>query len=134
MLYVGIPMAQFDGMLAEAIRNMAMAAVVAALLVLVLTMLIVRRVTKPLTSVTQSLTAIADGKNDVEIDCHERTDEIGEIARTVAVFKSNSLERRRLRERAGRGGCAGCRTAQGRSCAASSMNSRPASAASSTRC
>ena len=98
ILYVGIPMAQLDGMRAHAIQTMAVAAVVAALLVLVLTMLIVRRVTKPLTSVTQSLTAIANGKNDVEIDCHERMDEIGEIARTVAVFKSNSQERQRLRQ------------------------------------
>ena len=98
VLYVGIPMAQFDAMLAEAIWNMAIAAGIAALLVLGLTMLIVRGVTKPLTSVTQSLTAIADGNNDVEIDCHDRTDEIGEIARTVAVFRSNSLERRRMRD------------------------------------
>ena len=98
VLYVGIPMAQFDAMLAETIWNMAIAAGIAALLVLGLTMLIVRGVTKPLTSVTQSLTAIADGNNDVEIDCHDRTDEIGEIARTVAVFKSNSLERRRMRD------------------------------------
>ena len=57
ILYVGIPMAQFDAMLAQAIRTMAIAAGIAALLVLILTMLIVRRVTKPLTSVTQSLTA-----------------------------------------------------------------------------
>jgi methyl-accepting chemotaxis protein len=98
ILYVGIPTAQLDGMRAHAIQAMAGAAAIAALLVLVLTMLIVRRVTKPLTSVTQSLTAIANGKNDVEIDCHERMDEIGEIARTVAVFKSNSQERQRLRE------------------------------------
>src|SRR6478735_84394 len=59
---------------------------------------IVRRVTKPLTSVTASLTAIAEGNSDVEIDCHERNDEIGEIARTVAVFKNNSIERRKLCE------------------------------------
>lgn len=98
VLYVGIPMAQFDAMLAEAIQTMVIAAGVAALLVLILTMLIVRRVTKPLTSVTASLTAIANGNSDVEIDCHERTDEIGEIARTLAVFKNNSLERRRMRE------------------------------------
>src|SRR5260370_31065281 len=69
----------------------------AALIVLVLPMLIVRGVTKPLTSVTASLTAIANGESDVEIDCEARADEIGEIARTVAVFKSNSLERQRLR-------------------------------------
>src|ERR1700676_4521135 len=54
VLYVGIPMAQFDGMLAQAIQAMAVAAALAALLVLVLTMLIVRRVTKPLRSVTES--------------------------------------------------------------------------------
>src|SRR3954471_4203356 len=98
VLYVGIPMAQYEAMLAEAIRDMAIAAAIAALLVMMLTMLIVRRVTKPLISVTASLTAIADGNNDVEIDCHERSDEIGEIARTVAVFRNNSLERRKLRE------------------------------------
>ena len=78
--------------------NMAIAAGIAALLVMLLTMLIVRRVTKPLTSVTASLTAIANGNADVEIDCEDRMDEIGEIARTLAVFKNNSVERRRMRE------------------------------------
>lgn len=89
VLYVGIPMAQFDAMLAQAIQTMAVAAAVAALLVMVLTMLIVRRVTKPLTSVTQSLTAIAEGRSDVAIDYDHRMDEIGEIARTVTVFRDN---------------------------------------------
>ncbi|MGY8711033.1 Cache 3/Cache 2 fusion domain-containing protein [Bradyrhizobium sp. 18BD] len=97
ILYVGIPMAQFESMLAQAISSMAIAAGLAALLVLALTLLIVRRVTKPLSSVTHSLTALANGRNDVEIECEDRADEIGEIARTVAVFKSNSLERARLR-------------------------------------
>ena len=98
LLYVGIPMTQFETMLSHAIQNMAIAAGIAALLVMMLTTVLVRRVTKPLTSVTASLTAIANGNADVEIDCHERTDEIGEIARTVAVFKNNSVERRRLRD------------------------------------
>jgi methyl-accepting chemotaxis protein len=97
ILYVGIPMAQFETMLAQAIQTMAVAAGIAALLVLILTMLVVRRITKPLTSVTASLTAIANGNNDVEVDYHDRTDEIGEIARTIAVFKSNSQERQRMR-------------------------------------
>jgi methyl-accepting chemotaxis protein len=98
VLFVGIPMAQFEAMLTEAIRNMAIAAAIAALLVMMLTMLIVRRVTKPLISVTATLTAIANGNSDVDVDHHERMDEIGEIARTVVVFKNNSLERRKLRE------------------------------------
>src|SRR4051794_1985325 len=97
ILYVGIPMAQFESMLAQTIESMAIAAGLAALLVLVLTLLVVRRVTKPLTSVTRSLTALAEGQSDVEIDCEDRADEIGEIARTVAVFRSNSQERARMR-------------------------------------
>ncbi len=97
LLFIGIPMAEFENMLAQAMQTMAIAAGVAALLVLLVTMLIVRRVTKPLSSVTASLTAIAEGKSDVAIDCENRHDEIGEIARTVAVFKSNSQERQRLR-------------------------------------
>jgi methyl-accepting chemotaxis protein len=97
ILYVGIPMAQYESMLTQAMSSMAIAAGIAALLVLVLTMLVVRRVTRPLTSVTHSLTALANGESNVAIDCEDRADEIGEIARTVAVFKSNSLERARLR-------------------------------------
>ncbi|WP_439409829.1 methyl-accepting chemotaxis protein [Bradyrhizobium sp. DASA03076] len=97
ILYVGIPMAQYETMLSRAIESMAIAAGIAALLVLVLTILVVRRVTGPLTSVTRSLTALANGKSDVALDCEDRADEIGEIARTVAVFKSNSLERARMR-------------------------------------
>ena len=127
-------MAQFEGMLAHAIQTMAIAAGIAALLVLLLTMLVVRRITKPLTSVTASLTAIANGNSDVEIDCHERTDEIGEIARTIAVFKNNSVR--------SASACAASRplpqrrppSSARRNCACSSTSSRPGSAASSTRC
>jgi methyl-accepting chemotaxis protein len=98
ILYVGIPMAHYEAMLSHAIQNMAVAAGFAMLLVMMLTLLLVRRVTKPLTSVTASLTAIADGRDDVEIVSDDRTDEIGEIARTLAVFKNSSDERRRMRD------------------------------------
>jgi len=98
IVYVGIPTAQLDAMLAEVLQTMMIVAAFAALLVLAITMLVVRRVTKPLASVTEMLTAIADGRNDVEIDCDDRADEIGDIARTVAVFKNNALERQRLRD------------------------------------
>jgi methyl-accepting chemotaxis protein len=98
ILYVGIPMTQLDAMLSHAIQTMTIAAIVAAFLVLLLTMLIVRRVTKPLSSVTNSLTALANGNSDIAIDHHDRADEIGDIARTIAVFKSNLLERQRLRD------------------------------------
>jgi methyl-accepting chemotaxis protein len=96
IVYVGIPTAQFDSMLSQALWAMAIAAGIAALLVLGMTMAIVRRVTKPLRAVTASLTVLAEGSTDVEVRYAGRHDEIGAIARTVEVFKSNRLERRQL--------------------------------------
>jgi methyl-accepting chemotaxis protein len=94
--YVGIPMAQLDGVLWQALWVMAIAAAIAALLVLGMTMLIVRRVTKPLKAVTETLTVLAAGTTDVEVQHSDRHDEIGAIARTVGVFKNNRIERHQL--------------------------------------
>ena len=97
IVYVGIPMEQLDAMMSHTVSSMIVAAILAACLVLALTMLIVRSVTRPLSSVTESLTAIAEGRNDVAIHCEDRRDEIGDIARTLAVFRDSSLESQRLR-------------------------------------
>ncbi len=96
ILYVGIPTAPLDAMLMHAMTMMSLAAALGALLVLALTMLLVRSVTRPLRSVTDTLTSLAEGKPDITINHVDRYDEIGSIARTVGVFKNNSLERRRL--------------------------------------
>src|SRR6202011_3638730 len=96
IVYVGIPTAQLDSMLWQAIWAMAVAAAIVALLVLGITMVIVRRVTKPLKAVTKSLTGLADGRTDVEVQHSDRHDEIGAIARTIDVFKNNRIERRQL--------------------------------------
>ena len=53
IVYVGIPTAQLDSMLWQALWAMAIAAAIAALLVLGMTMVIVRRITKPLRAVTE---------------------------------------------------------------------------------
>src|ERR1700730_3767758 len=67
IVYVGIPTAQLDGMLSQALR-----------------------------AVTESLTALAGGRSDVEVSHSGRDDEIGAIARTIGVFKNNRIERRQL--------------------------------------
>jgi methyl-accepting chemotaxis protein len=96
IIYVGIATAELDGMLRQAIAAMAIAASIAALLALVATMLLVRRITKPLRAVAEALTVIAKGKTDVEVQHADRHDEIGAIARTVDVFRNNRIERRQL--------------------------------------
>ena len=96
IVYVGIATAQLDTMLWQALSAMAIAAAIAALLVLGMTMLIVRRVTKPLKAVTATLTVLAEGRTDIEVRHADRHDEIGAIARTVSVFLNNRIERRQL--------------------------------------
>jgi methyl-accepting chemotaxis protein len=96
IVYVGISIGQLDGVLWQALWAMAIAAGIAALLVLGITMLMVRRVTKPLKAVTETLTLLAAGKTGVEVQHTNRHDEIGAIARTVGVFKNNRIERQQL--------------------------------------
>jgi methyl-accepting chemotaxis protein len=96
IIYVGIPTAQFDAMLWQAIGAMTIASGIAALLALGMTMALVRRVTKPLRAVAETLTVLAEGRTDVEVQYADRHDEIGVIARTVGVFKNNRIERRQL--------------------------------------
>jgi methyl-accepting chemotaxis protein len=96
IIYAGIPMAALDGMLWQAITAMIVAAVIAALLALGITMIMVRRVTKPLKTVSETLTILAEGRTDVEVAYADRSDEIGAIARTIGIFKNNRIERRQL--------------------------------------
>ena len=96
IIYVGIPTAELDAMLWQAIGAMAIAGAIASLLALVMTMALVRRVTKPLRTVAETLTILANGRTDVEVRHADRHDEIGVIARTVDVFKNNRIERRQL--------------------------------------
>jgi methyl-accepting chemotaxis protein len=96
IVYVGIATAELDGMLRQAITAMVIAATIAALLALLATMLLVRRITSPLRSVAEALTVIAGGRTDVEVQHADRHDEIGAIARTVDVFRNYRIERRQL--------------------------------------
>jgi methyl-accepting chemotaxis protein len=96
IVYVGIPTAELDGMLWQAITAMVIAAGIAALLALAATMVLVRRVTKPLRAVAATLTVLAEGRTDVEVQHADRHDEIGVIARTIDVFKNNRIERQKL--------------------------------------
>ena len=92
IVYVGIPTAQLDSMLWQALVAMAVAAAVAALLVLGITMVIVRRVTKPLKAVTETLTVLAAGKTDVEVQHY----------RAARRNRRNRPDRRRLQEQSHR--------------------------------
>jgi diguanylate cyclase (GGDEF)-like protein len=54
----------------------------------------------PLLAMKTSMSRLARGELDVEVDGLERADEIGEMARTVQVFHTTSLERHKLNREA----------------------------------
>ena len=70
----------------------------AFLLSLIAAALAMRSVTRPLLRLTDAMRSLADGDNEVEIPGTTSADEIGEMARTVEVFKTNAIENARLRE------------------------------------
>src|SRR3569623_1437561 len=51
-----------------------------------------RSVTKPITRLTGTMKALAEGDLEVEVKGAGRSDEIGEMARTVEVFRENALK------------------------------------------
>jgi methyl-accepting chemotaxis protein len=62
-----------------------------------LTILIVRSITTPLARLVPAMSALSAGKHDTVVDGTAAHDEVGDMARALAVFKDNALEADRLR-------------------------------------
>ncbi len=80
---------------AEALRLAIVAAVLASIAGLVLTVVVLRSITGPLSRLVGSMGAITRGDLDVEIP-KPGHDEVGSMARTLALFRDSLIERRRL--------------------------------------
>jgi methyl-accepting chemotaxis protein len=63
---------------------------------LLLAVLIGRGISRPIIALTGAMRQLADGNLDAAIPNATRRDELGEMARTVEVFKNNAVEMRRL--------------------------------------
>lgn len=57
-----------------------------------------RKISKPITDMTSAMNELARNNFEVQIPGRERSDEIGEMAASVQVFKENGLEAKRLRD------------------------------------
>jgi methyl-accepting chemotaxis protein len=55
-----------------------------------------RMISRPITALTRVMGELAHGHNEVEINGTERSDEIGQMARAVLVFRDAALEKLRL--------------------------------------
>lgn len=55
-----------------------------------------KTVTQPIANLTEIMTTLAEGDNDIEVAYQDRHDEIGIMAGAVQVFKVNAIENKRL--------------------------------------
>ncbi|MCK7614109.1 methyl-accepting chemotaxis protein [Roseibium sediminicola] len=55
-------------------------------------------ITRPIRTITDVMGRLANGDNEVEIPGRDRGDEIGDMSRTVQVFRDNAIERAQLQE------------------------------------
>jgi methyl-accepting chemotaxis protein len=60
--------------------------------------LLLRRIVQPLRQLTGSVTRIADGELNLTVPCHDRKDELGEMAQAVETLRAGSVERLAMAE------------------------------------
>ncbi|MCS6761995.1 MAG: HAMP domain-containing protein [Candidatus Devosia symbiotica] len=71
---------------------MLMIDVVLLAVVTALSLLFSRSITKPISRLTDTMEALAEGDLDVEVCGAQRTDELGAMTRAVEVFRENGLK------------------------------------------
>ena len=82
-------------------RNSGIAAILAAVLLLGATVFLVgRTISRPVVATTRAMTRLAGGDTNIDIAYADRTDEIGEMAAAVEVFRQAAIANRRLEEEA----------------------------------
>jgi methyl-accepting chemotaxis protein len=77
-------------------RSALLAAGLVLLLTLAVSMVVARSITGPLRRMTVTMNDLAGGKLDVEVSGIDRNDEVGEMAKSVEIFKSNAVARQGL--------------------------------------
>lgn len=70
--------------------------VLVGLLVVGVTVLLVRRVVKPVVKITGAITRLAEGDREIEVPARGRRDEIGEMAEALETLRCNAIEAARL--------------------------------------
>jgi hemerythrin-like metal-binding protein len=65
-------------------------------LAVLLSWLIARSIVTPLSAMTGAMTELANGNKSVDIPARERTDEVGEMAKAMEIFKENTLRMDKL--------------------------------------
>ena len=88
----------FDHTLANIYQNVALVAVIFLTLIVVIGALIARSIILPLKEIMAAMHAVVSEKYDQPIQGTQARDEIGEMARAVAVFRENAIAKRKAED------------------------------------
>ena len=88
----------FDHTLANIYQNVALVAVIFLTLIVVIGALIARSINLPLKEIMAAMHAVVSEKYDLPIQGTQARDEIGEMARAVAVFRENAIAKRKAED------------------------------------
>jgi methyl-accepting chemotaxis protein len=97
ILFVGVPLADAQMFMSRIIQEAVIAALVIALFAGLAYFWVLRATMRPLSDLAAAMRRIAGGALDCAIPSIRRTDQIGQMARAVQVFKNSMTETERLR-------------------------------------
>ncbi len=89
---------KFAEMRESLLVNLALATAVGIFLAFLINQAMRHWISRPIDGVVETMKRLAGGETEFELSGTERSDEIGDMARAVEVFRDNALERLRLQE------------------------------------
>jgi methyl-accepting chemotaxis protein len=96
VLFIGIPMEVYFAHIASSGMAIMISSLIALMVIAVVSYFIIRALVRPLGVLTGSVRAIAGGDNKSVIPYTQRSDEFGNIARALQIFRDNALEKLRI--------------------------------------
>jgi len=96
VLGTGVYIDDLEASIAAARNGLLINAAIVLAISIIITLIISRGISKPINSVTEAMKSLADGNLQVEVNQSNRKDEIGEIEKTLLVFKNNAVDKDRL--------------------------------------
>ncbi|WAP70812.1 methyl-accepting chemotaxis protein [Jiella pelagia] len=100
VLYVGVPTSAFLSSVDALQLRFGLTAVLVALVVGLLAMITSRHMFKPLQSLTETVTDVAENRTDGPVEGLERRDEIGQMARSVERLRHAVIDQQSLKQEA----------------------------------
>ena len=100
ILFVGVPLAEVDAVMAKMIREALMAALAVILVVAALGWLALRSAMRPLGRLAAAVRSISQGNLGQATPCSDRADQLGEIGRAIEVLREGALRAQRAEAQA----------------------------------